>query len=351
MRRRRGRSVFPGRAGGGEGDDEEAPEKARGRAAPSAAPAPAPAPAPPHVPPPAPPPAPLPVEQLAGYRLLSPLGRGSMGSVYKAVQLSLDRTVALKVLSPHLSHNPAYARRFEREALASAKLNHPNIIAALDVGEDRGYRFLVMEYCEGQTVAEMLGGGPLDEHRSAGIAIQVARALDHAHRSTIVHRDIKPANILVTREGVAKLCDLGLAKEVSADGSQTEEGMAMGTPFYISPEQARGDRRIDIRTDIYALGATLFHMVTGRAPFPGPNPAVIMTRHINDPLDPPDEVNPRVSRGLAQVIEKMMAKAREERYQSPADLMTDLQAWMEGRLAVKPPTIDIKSRRRFRRFR
>ena len=273
-----------------------------------------------------------------------------MGAVYRAVQLSLDRVVAIKILTAALAQNPRYAQRFEREALASAKLNHPNIVAALDVGEENGIRYLVMEMVPGQNVAQLLAGGPIEEHKAAGIAIQVARALDHAHRSEIVHRDIKPANILVNPEGVAKLGDLGLAKNVEADASQTEEGSAMGTPFYVSPEQARGDRRVDIRADIYSLGATLYHMVTGRVPYPGPNPAVVMTRHLNDPLVPPDEVNHAVSRGLSQVIEKMMAKDREARYQTPAELIVDLQAWLEGRLAVET-RIDIRSRRRFRRYR
>jgi len=296
---------------------------------------------------PAPPP---PVAQIAGYKLLAPLGRGSMGAVYQAVQLSLERVVAIKILTPALALNPRYAKRFEREALASAKLNHPNIVAALDVGEENGLRYLVMEFVPGNNVAQLLDHGPIEEHKAVGIAIQVARALDHAHRSEIVHRDIKPANILVTADGVAKLGDLGLAKNIDGDASQTEEGMAMGTPFYVSPEQARGERRVDIRSDIYSLGATLFHMVTGRVPFPGPNPAVVMTRHLNDPLEPPDEVNGAVSRGLSQIIEKMMVKDRESRYQTPADLITDLQAWLEGRFAVQQK-IDIKSRRRFRRFR
>ncbi len=327
-------------------DDAEGEEAGHATAAPAPIPAPSPIPgAAGH------PSAPPPVSRIAGYRILEPLGRGSMGSVYRAVQVSLDRVVAIKVLSPHLALNPSFARRFEREAMAAAKLSHPNIIGALDVGEENGVRYIVMEYVEGRTVAQILAGeGPLEEHRAVGIVSQVARALDHAHRAEFVHRDIKPANILVTKEGLAKLCDLGLAKEVAADASQTDEGLAMGTPFYISPEQARGERRIDIRSDIYALGATLYHMVTGRVPFPGPNPAVIMTRHLNDPLEPPDEVRESVSRATAQIIEKMMAKGRETRYQTPAELLLDLQAWMEGRLVVHQ-SIQVRSRRRFRRYR
>ena len=183
-----------------------------------------------------------------------------------------------------------------------------------------------------------------------GIAMQVARALDHAHRNEIVHRDIKPANIIVTQEGMAKLGDLGLAKHMEGDASQTEDGVAMGTAFYVSPEQAKGDRRVDIRSDIYALGATLYHMVTGRVAFPGPNPAVVMTRHINDPLESPSDVNPDVGQGVSQIIEKMMAKEREQRYQTPAELMADIEAWLEGRFTVRKK-IDVQSRRRFRRFR
>jgi serine/threonine-protein kinase len=273
-----------------------------------------------------------------------------MGSVYRALQVSLDRTVALKLLDPRTAGSATALRRFEREAMAVSRLNHPNIVAALDVGEENGIRYLVMEFVPGRDLAQMLREGPLEEHRAIGIAIQVARALDHAHRNDIVHRDIKPANVIVTPEGVAKLGDLGLAKHMEGDASQTEEGVAMGTAFYVSPEQARGERRIDIRTDIYSLGATLYHMVTGRVPFPGPNPAVVMTRHLNDPLEPADAVNPAVSRATVQVLEKMMAKDREQRYQTPADLIADLQAWLEGRLVVQP-RIDLRPRRRHRRFR
>jgi serine/threonine protein kinase len=294
-------------------------------------------------------PAVVPIPTIHGYEILGVLGRGSMATVYKARQVSLARVVALKVLHPALALNPSYTRRFEREAQAAARLSHPNIVGALDVGEDRGLRYLAMEFVDGRTVAQVLSGGPIAERKAAIVAMHIARALDHAHRSGLVHRDIKPANIMVTKEGIAKLGDMGLAKEVQADGSQTDEGIAMGTPFYVSPEQARGERKVDIRTDIYGLGATMFHMVTGRVPYPGANPAVVMTKHLNDPVPEPDEINPAVSRGISQIIEKMLAKEREERYQSPAELMTDLQAYLDGKLAVRP-AIQLKPRRR-RRFR
>jgi serine/threonine-protein kinase len=273
-----------------------------------------------------------------------------MGAVYRALQVSLQRVVAIKILSPAVAENPRFAKRFEREALASAKLSHPNIVAALDVGEDHGLRYLAMEFVPGHNVAQMLASGPIQERRAVGIVIQVARALEHAHRNEIVHRDIKPANIIVTAAGVAKLGDLGLAKHLQGDPSQTDEGVPMGTPFYVSPEQARGDRRVDIRSDIYSLGATLFHMVTGRVPFPGSNPAVVMTRHLNDPLERPADLSPDVSRCTSQLIERMMAKDRDQRYQTPTELIADLQAWLENRLVVEQPKIELRSRRRFRRF-
>ena len=213
-------STPPRRPAKGGGDGRQGPDKGH---------APAPVPAPIHAGPgslsAAAHPAPAVPAQIAGYRILEAIGRGSMGTVYKALQVSLQRVVAMKVLSPALAGNPKYARRFEREALASAKLSHPNIIAALDVGEDHGLRYLVMEYVPGHNVAQMLGVGPIDERRGVGIVIQVARALEHAHRNEIVHRDIKPANIIVTETGVAKLGDLGLAKHVQGDPSQTDEGV------------------------------------------------------------------------------------------------------------------------------
>jgi len=328
-----------GGGGGGAGDDDGDPRPVPAPIPVGGPPASLQTPAPARVP-----------AQIAGYRIQAVIGRGSMGTVYRALQVSLDRVVALKVLHPSLAGNPRYARRFEREALASARLTHPHVVAALDVGQDKGLRYLAMEFVPGRNVAQILTGGPVEERRAIGIASQVARALEHAHRNEIVHRDIKPANILVTDSGTAKLGDLGLAKHLQADPSQTDEGAAMGTPFYVSPEQARGDRRVDIRSDIYSLGATLYHMVTGRVPFPGPNPAVVMTKHLNEPLEPPDEVNPRVTRATGQIVEKMMAKDRDQRYQSPAELLVDLQAWLEGRIVVQP-RIELKSRRRFRRFR
>ena len=281
---------------------------------------------------------------LAGYELLTRLGRGSMGAVFLARQVSLDRKVAIKVLSPRLSKNEDYVRRFLREAQAAARLNHTNIISAIDVGDTGKYKYFVMEYAEGPTVADLLDrGGAIDEKRAFGIVLQVAQALGHAHQSGFVHRDVKPANIILTPSGTAKLCDLGLAKEIEEGSGDTQEGQTLGTPDYISPEQARGDMDIDIRTDIYSLGVTLFHMVTGEVPFKGPNPAVVMTKHLTEGVPDARAVNPAVSPQAAQVIRRMMAKNRIERHQSPETLIIDLKAVRSG--TARRPIPILKSRR------
>jgi eukaryotic-like serine/threonine-protein kinase len=285
---------------------------------------------------------------LAGYELLERLGRGSMGAVFLARQVSLDRMVAIKVLSPRLSKNQDYVRRFLREAQAAARLNHTNIISAIDVGDTGKYKYFVMEYAEGPTVADLLQrGGAMDEKRAVTILLQVAGALAHANQSGFVHRDVKPANIILTPSGTAKLCDLGLAKEVEEEGGDTQEGQTMGTPDYISPEQARGDIDIDIRTDIYSLGATLYHMVTGEVPFKGPNPAVVMTKHLTEAIPDPREANPAVSPQMSQLIRRMLAKQRAERPQTPEALIADLKAIKDG--TARRPIPVLKSRRRRRR--
>jgi eukaryotic-like serine/threonine-protein kinase len=278
-----------------------------------------------------------PKHRIPGFRLVEKLGQGSMGTVYKGVQKSLERTVAIKVMPPELGRNANFVKRFLREARSVAKLNHPNIVSGIDVGEVEGWRYFVMEFIDGVTVGDILRrGGAMDERRSIRIIRQVAQALEHAHKHLLVHRDIKPDNIMIARDGVAKLCDLGLAKEPKEGGSTTEEGLAMGTPNYISPEQAQGKKKIDIRSDLYSLGATFYHMVTGVLPYDGPNPAVIMTRHLLDPLPPPRTRNSALMRGTCQIIEKMMMKTCEDRYQAPEDLIAHLTILEEGGTTIAP---------------
>ena len=270
--------------------------------------------------------------RIPGYQIISKLGAGAMATVFKARQLSLDRTVAIKILPPDVSHNPEYVDRFYREGKAAARLNHPNIVQAIDVGEANGVHYFVMEYVEGHTLYDELAEGKVfSEAEALDIIIQIARALEHAHKQGLIHRDVKPKNIMITVNGLAKLADMGLARIASdAKAAQAEAGRAFGTPYYISPEQIRGEVHIDFRADIYSLGATFYHLVTGRVPFEGPTPVAVMQKHLKEPLVPPDHINTQLSAGLGEVVEIMMAKDREGRYASTSDLLLDLEAIAAG---------------------
>jgi serine/threonine-protein kinase len=276
-------------------------------------------------------------QQIPGYQLLEKLGQGSMGIVYKARQLSMNRLVAIKVLNPRLAANPKYLERFTQEAHIAAKLNHNNVVQAIDVGSLGNLHYFIMEYIEGTTIRKQLEAGQVyDEQEALEIVRQIAQALDHAHRRHLVHRDIKPANIILTAEGVAKLADLGLAREM-ADHVQakSEKGLVLGTPYYISPEQIQGDADVDVRADIYALGATLYHMVTGQPPYPGTNVDKVLRAHLKEELTPPDHLNMKLSAGIGEVVEIMMAKDRRQRYQTPGSLLLDLESLLAG----QPPKV------------
>lgn len=280
-------------------------------------------------------------QQIPGYQILAKLGSGAMATVFKARQLSLDRIVAIKVLPSKMSSNKEFVERFYKEGRAAAKLNHPNIVGAFDVGEANGRHYFVMEYVEGGTVFDRLDQGErYAEKEALQVVIQIARALDHAHKAGFVHRDVKPKNIMITNNGVAKLADMGLARGVSdVEAAQAEAGKAYGTPYYISPEQIRGELDIDGRADIYSLGATLYHMITGKVPFDAATPSAVMHRHLKDELIPPDHLVPNVSSGVAEIIETAMAKKRKDRYQTAEDMLTDLQRVFQG----EPPLLARKS--------
>ena len=273
-----------------------------------------------------------PAQQIPGFQILGKIGQGAMAVVFKAKQLSLDRIVAIKVLPRRLSENQEFVDRFYREGRAAAQLNHPNIVGAYDVGESGGYHYFVMEYIDGKTVYDVLQKqGRLEEATALSYVLQVAKALEHSHARGFIHRDVKPKNIMITQSGQVKLADMGLAREVSDHETATQEaGRAYGTPYYISPEQIRGEIKIDFRADIYALGATFYHIVTGKVPFDGPTPSVVMHKHLKEPLIPPDHVNTRLSSGIGEIIEVMMAKAADDRYVSTADLISDLEAVAAG---------------------
>ena len=270
--------------------------------------------------------------QIPGYQLLEKLGEGAMARVFKARQMSLDRIVAIKVLPQRYMSDAQFIDRFYAEGRAAAKLNHPNIVQAIDVGQAGDFHYFVMEYVEGDTVYDHLQErGRYDEAEGLHIVSQIAEALRHAHEKGFIHRDVKPKNIMITRDGVAKLADMGLARQATDRvAAQAESGRAYGTPYYISPEQIRGAIDVDFRADIYGLGATFYHMLTGRVPFDGPNPSAVMRRHLRQHLVPPDHVNAQLSSGVSSIIEVMMAKDREDRYASTSDLLDDLQAVSEG---------------------
>ncbi len=275
--------------------------------------------------------------QIPGYKVLTKLGSGAMAVVYKAKQLSLDRVVAVKVLPKRFSEKPDYIRRFFQEGKIAAKLNHNNIVQAIDVGEAGGVYYFVMEYVEGRTLYDDLSKGKIfDETEALDVIIQLAHALQHAHAQGLIHRDVKPKNVMINNEGVVKLADMGLARETSdIQAARHEQGKAFGTPYYIAPEQIRGELDIDGRADIYSLGATLYHMVTGRVPFDAATPAEVMRKHLKESLTPPDHLNTSLSAGISEVIEVMMAKNKQERYNDVEELLLDLQAVRNGQSPLR----------------
>jgi serine/threonine-protein kinase len=276
-------------------------------------------------------------QQIPGYQLLEKLGQGSMGTVYKARQLSMNRLVAIKVLHPRLSANPEFLKRLTREAHLAAKLSHNNIIGAIDVGSAGNIHYFVMEYVEGVTIKDELEAGKVySEQEALEITLQVARAIQHANRRGLIHRDVKPANIVLTADRVPKLADIGMARETDDTAlARAERGMTIGTPFYMAPEQIHGREDIDVRADIYSLGATLYHMVTGQPPFPGTKVDDVLKAHLEQELTPPDHLNTKLSSGLGEVVEFMMAKKRRRRYRSADDLIIDLECLLNG----QPPRL------------
>jgi len=269
---------------------------------------------------------------MGGFQLLEVIGEGGMGEVYKAKQISLDRVVALKVLLESFARDRDFVARFEREARTAAKLSHPNIVGAVDVGKAGERHYFAMEFIDGRPVTALLKEkGKLPEEEALDIVIQSARGLDYAWRNGMVHRDIKPDNLLMTAEGVVKIADLGLAREAGCNsaGRLTQAGAVVGTPYYVSPEQIR-DENVDIRADIYSLGVTFYQLVTGDLPFKGRDSLAVVSAHLHASPRPVDEVDPEVSPGVARVIGVMMARDRNRRYPDPKVLLHDLGLLAEG---------------------
>ena len=272
--------------------------------------------------------------RLGPYEIVSPIGAGGMGEVYKARDTRLERTVAIKVLASHLSASPEVRQRFEREARTISQLSHPHICALHDVGREGDVEYLVMEYLEGETLAERLLKGPLPLEQTLRYGMQIADALDKAHRQGIVHRDLKPGNVMLTKSGV-KLLDFGLAKAVAPASQQssltalptqhalTQEGTILGTFQYMAPEQLEG-KEADARTDIFAFGCVLYEMATGKKAFSGATQASLISSILRDEPPPISQVQPMSPPALDRVVKRCLAKDPEERWQSAADLRNEL---------------------------
>ncbi|MBI3267976.1 MAG: serine/threonine protein kinase [Planctomycetes bacterium] len=267
--------------------------------------------------------------RIAGFELLGELGRGAMGIVYKARQISLDRIVAVKILTGNILASPDDLKRFFREAKAGMKINHENVVRTIDVGEVNGLHWISMEFVEGETLKKMLERKKAVESMEClRYGIQVAKALEHAHGIGIIHRDIKPANLLLQKDGVVKVADLGLAKNLREAGTSgiTADGMAIGTPNYMPPEQVVDARSVDHRADIYALGATLHHALTGEVPFASKNVLEIASRVLNEDLPSPRDIVETVPDSLCMVVERMTLKDPRDRYDQMSEVLSALEA-------------------------
>jgi serine/threonine protein kinase len=291
-------------------------------------------------------------ENVGAYRIVEKLGQGGMATVYKAYHPALDRYVAIKVMHPAFMEDPNFLARFQREARIVAKLDHPHIIPIYDFAEHNGHPYLVMRFIEGETLkarierARSAERGSLEPQEIMRIARAVGQALTYAHGQGVLHRDIKPSNVLLTPEGGVYLTDFGLARMAEAGESTLSRDMMLGTPQYISPEQAKGIRKLDARTDVYSLGVVLYELLVGRVPFTADTPYAIVHDHIFSPLPMPRELNPDLPESLERVLLKALAKDPDDRFQSVEELVTALEASLElpapkakETVVVPPPSI------------
>jgi serine/threonine protein kinase/Tfp pilus assembly protein PilF len=278
-------------------------------------------------------------ENVGAYRIVEKLGQGGMATVYKAYHPALDRYVAIKVMHPAFMEDPNFLARFQREARIVAKLDHPHIIPIYDFAEHNGHPYLVMRFIEGETLKARIERGPLESQEIMRITRAVGEALTYAHGQGVLHRDIKPSNILLTPDGGVYLTDFGLARMAEAGESTLSRDMMLGTPQYISPEQAKGMRNLDARTDIYSLGVVLYELLVGRVPFTADTPYAIVHDHIFTPLPMPRELNPDLPKDLERTLLKALAKNPDDRFQSVDELVTALEASLEITTAKAKKTV------------
>jgi serine/threonine-protein kinase len=262
------------------------------------------------------------------YRLEAKLGSGGMSTVYLARDDTLDRPVAVKVMHREMSEQPDQLQRFRQEARAVAKLTHPNVVAVIDAGEDGGHPYIVFEYVKGETLKQRINRvGALDTQESIAYAIEVARGLSVAHARNMVHRDIKPQNVLIDEEGRAKLTDFGISRQLEQAG-MTATGRVLGTTDYVAPEQAMG-KGVDPRSDIYSLGVVLYEMLIGQVPFHADSQVGVAMKHVNEELPDVQRRRPEASAAVALVVERATAKNPDERYQTVAEMIDDLETALE----------------------
>jgi len=283
-------------------------------------------------------------ENIGPYRIMEKLGQGGMATVYKAYHAALDRYVALKVLHAAFHEDQTFTARFQREARVVAKLEHPSIVPVYDFAEHEKQPFLVMKYIEGETLKARLSRGPLNATEITQVVDSVGSALAYAHRQGILHRDIKPSNVLISNDDQMYLADFGLARIAQAGESTLSSDSIMGTPQYISPEQARGDKDLDAGTDIYSFGVMMYEMVVGQVPFSADTPFSIIHDHIFTPLPLPRSINPKVPESVERVLLKALAKDRADRYPDiPSMVQAFKSAWasagvpMKGTALTLPP--------------
>jgi eukaryotic-like serine/threonine-protein kinase len=278
------------------------------------------------------------------YELDGIVGRGGMAEVFRARDIRLDRIVAVKTLREDLARDATFQARFRREAQSAASLNHPSIVAVYDTGEDNEgpshVPYIVMEYVDGRTLRDLLRDDRrLLPERALEITDGVLRALDYSHRNGIVHRDIKPGNVMLTRTGEVKVMDFGIARAVSdAQATMTQTAQVIGTAQYLSPEQARGER-VDARSDLYSTGCLLYELLTGRPPFLGDSPVAIAYQHVRENPVPPSQLDPEIPAWADSIVLRAMAKDPAERYQSAADMRTDIQRALSGVPVAAPRTM------------